>query len=125
MAQLVDEKDAVKAPATQAAEYLTSQRNGLHFRGRRRDRGRFSSRTTLPTHTHRVSEGLAASLLCIWSPFLKEELRNNFELLMGRTASACVPFLNPSINQKGKAEHTRCRLNSVFSKKPRGCFEID
>lgn len=33
------------------------------------------------THAHTVPEGLAASLLCIWSPFLKRELRNNFQQL--------------------------------------------
>lgn len=51
MTWLADEKDAIKVPVTQAAEYLTSQRNGLHFGGRRRDTGRFSGRVTLPTHT--------------------------------------------------------------------------
>lgn len=70
MTWLADEKDAVKDPVTQATEYLTSQRNGLHFGGRRRDRERFSSRTTLPTHTCIHSpRGLGCLIALYLEPF--------------------------------------------------------
>lgn len=69
MTWLADEKDVVEDPVTQATAYLTSQHNGLHFGGRRRDRGGFQVRQLFQhTHAHTVPEGLAASLLyIIWS----------------------------------------------------------
>lgn len=76
MTWLADEKDAVKDPVTQDPEYLTSQCNGLHFGGRRRDRGRevFKLNISSSTHMYTVPEGLAASLLYNWSPLKKKRV---------------------------------------------------
>lgn len=137
VAWLADEKDAVKDSVTQDAEYLTSRCNGLHFGGRRRDRGRFSNQTTLPAHTCTQSQRA-------WLPhcfitgarffFLRKKKKiwattlSNFpvyEILTVRTASTLIPFLNQHINQKGRGKHMHCLVNSMFSKKPCRCFEID